>query len=423
MMNQKISLPIAILININIVIGSAFFINAPEITKKVGIYSPLVWFFVGIILLPLMFVFAFLSKEYPFAGGMYTYSSRALNKFWGFFSGWSYFIGTAAGNALVIHAFAKLITEHFYIIKALNCPPFFIDLFFILIFAFFNLFNLELLGKLQVFFTAIKIIPFVLIFISALFTFDTSSFNDLSSFSLSELTSSIPLVFFAFIGLEACCAIGHAIENSKKNTSKAIFISFAFIMLIYCLAQFLLTFTLSPDSLSLFDIVNKLPFSSFILDKLKSLLFIALLFSYLGGFYSMFYANNWTLFAMAKEKAIPFAFTMEKMNKFGTPKYALYFQTLLIISFLLITSNIEYLTSMSDFGVAITYLLSVLSFFIVRKNASAFYKMMGIFSFISCGFLLFICLQSLLATGFYFVIPFVLLISFGFIGFLIKNHF
>lgn len=427
MSSKKISLTLAILININIVVGSAFFINAPKIVQMGGGLSPLVWIFVGLLLLPLVFVLASLSKEYPYAGGMYSYTANSINRFWGFFSGWSYFIGTAAGNALVIHEFAKLISESFGIFRFLdsyNLPHFLVDLIFIVFFAFLNLFNLELLGKLQVLFTTLKAIPFILIIISAFWIFDISNFNAVSGEHFSGLVSTIPLVFFAFIGIEACCAIGHSIQNAKKNTARAIFISFAITVLVYTLAQLLLVGILASEkSESFFDIFYRLNLNPIILNFGKIILTISLLCSYLGGFYSMFYTNNWTLFAMAKERSVPFAQVAEKLNKFGTPIAALFFQTSLIIFFLSFTSSIEYLSAMSDFGVVITYGLSVVSFFILIRKKSIGYKLIGIAALLSCLILLAICFKSLLTIGISFLIPFLILILLGFIGFFFKKQF
>ena len=107
MTRNKISLFTVILININVIIGSGFFIGAQVISNKGGILAPFSWIVWGLIMLPLVLVLAKLARLYPHAGGLYVYAHKALNKFWAFVSGWGYFVGTIAGNAIVIHLFGK----------------------------------------------------------------------------------------------------------------------------------------------------------------------------------------------------------------------------------------------------------------------------------------------------------------------------
>ena len=108
MQNKKISLLTAILININIVIGSAFFLNASLIAQKSKGLATITWLLVGFILLPLILILTSLSKKFPVSGGIYEFNYSILGSFSGFISGWGQYIGTAAGNAVVLDAFVKL---------------------------------------------------------------------------------------------------------------------------------------------------------------------------------------------------------------------------------------------------------------------------------------------------------------------------
>ena len=107
-----IPLWVAIAININIVIGCAFFLSAPTLVNSLGIFAPFAWLMCGLILIPLIMVLAQLALTYPRAGGLYVYSTQSLGSFWGFVSGWGYFIGTSAANAAVIHAFSQALQKN-----------------------------------------------------------------------------------------------------------------------------------------------------------------------------------------------------------------------------------------------------------------------------------------------------------------------
>src|SRR5579862_8567610 len=139
----KIPVWVAILINANIVIGSAFFLHAQKISSATGLIAPIAWLLCGLMLFPLVIILAHLARTYPTAGGIYVYSQKQLGQFWGFVSGWGYFIGTIAANAAVLHAFStelqKLgLTQNFF---ATSGNTLYFDIFLVLIFTLLNLLN------------------------------------------------------------------------------------------------------------------------------------------------------------------------------------------------------------------------------------------------------------------------------------------
>ncbi len=421
MIKNKISLTTAILININIIVGSAFFIGAKDIAIKNGKFAPLTWILFGLTLLPLILVLSQLSKLYPHAGGLYVYSKKHLGDFWGFLSGWGYYIGSIAGNAIIIHKFSEKINVFFdgSILKTTNILA--MDIFFIAIFTMLNLLNINFLEKMQVAFTSLKAIPILAILLSSFFLF---SFNNVSATPMqySGFVDTVPLVLFAYFGFAACCSIGHQIENGKKNTSKAILISFFLIMLLYSLMQFSILgiFGASPSAPFL-GILPKLTSNNFLIFFGNKIIDFAIISSFLGGFYSMFYTNNWNLYAIANEKQILFSDKLVKLNKNKVPHIAIITQGILVIVFLLITQRASSLISMSDFGAIITYLLVTLSFLAIYKFKNIKNLFIGILSIISSLYLLFICTQNLLKDGIKFLLPFLIILGIGVILYKMRN--
>ena len=93
--NFKLSLPVAILINVNIMLGTGVFINTVELAKRAGALGFLSYLIVGILMLPLIASFATLMKIYP-QGGFYAFAQKELGPLAGFVSAWSYFIAKMA---------------------------------------------------------------------------------------------------------------------------------------------------------------------------------------------------------------------------------------------------------------------------------------------------------------------------------------
>src|SRR5271169_2910080 len=92
---HMLSLPTAILININIMLGVGIFINTAELAKRAGALGCLSYALVGILLLPLIICVAELVKLHP-SGGFYIFARREINPFFGFLSAWIYFTGKLA---------------------------------------------------------------------------------------------------------------------------------------------------------------------------------------------------------------------------------------------------------------------------------------------------------------------------------------
>lgn len=411
----KISFITAVLININIVIGAAFFLQAPLIMQQSGALAPLVWIAVGILLLPLVVALAQLAQHFPSEGGLYVYSKNLLGPLWGFISGWGYYLGTVAGNAVVLAAFRNQL-------EMLNVSsrylPISLDTLCILIFSVINIFNIEFMQPLQYGFTFFKAIPLLLVGVGGILFFSSSSaLSAVTTDQIIGATTSLPLVLFAYLGIEACCAIGHIINDGKKNAARVILYSFAIIVSIYACVQFFLGSIPGLDGNAPFNaIAFRIIQNPRLAQILSSIISFALLSSYLGGFYSMFYANNWNLHILAKEGTVPLARLLLKENKFGTPFACLMLQSGLIYAFLRIMPNLVMLTTMSDFGIIISYLLSTAAFF--KFASSTRQKLIALCATGSCFFLLYTCGFDLYFNGAHATIPFLCLFSIGITYFL-----
>jgi amino acid transporter len=239
MTHKTISPLLATIININIVVGGAFFLSSETVVQASGAYAPLVWLCVGLLLFPLMKVLATLSIRYPVSGGLYVYSAKLLSPFLGFLSGCGYFLGTAAGNALIIYSF-RMMLQMLFIPSLTPSQGLASDIFLILFFAFLNSKNIDFLGPLQTAFTVLKTVPFLVVIGGAFFLFKFSNIASLPIPNVFSFMQGIPLVLFAYIGIEACCSIGHVIKNGEKNTSRVLFISLAIIVALYSIIQYLI---------------------------------------------------------------------------------------------------------------------------------------------------------------------------------------
>lgn len=404
--NSKIPFWVAVLINTNIVIGSAFFLGAPQVSLLNGIFAPLAWIICGLLLLPLLIVLARLSRMYPTAGGLYIYSLKHLGKFWGFVSGWGYYVGTAAANALVLHALSEQLLN-FNVIKNFGINSVELDLLFVLIFTFLNLLNIEFLERIQIVLAIIKSIPMVLVLIALPFLFNINNLFSVTP-SFNGFIQTVPLALFAYIGIEACCAVADKIHDGQKNAARVILVSFALIIITYATLQTaILCITGASTVNPFFSIIPMLTKNQTVIALGNSVINFAMAASFLAGFYGMFYYNNWNLYAMGNENSILGSKYFIRVNKSQTPWVCVLVQSALVIAFLLITTNINYLMTMCDIGTTIAYFLSALSFLVIFKS------LWGYLAIASCGLLILINSERLFSAGFVYLMPFLVILGLG----------
>jgi amino acid transporter len=415
MSQMRIPVWVAILINANIVIGSAFFLSAGKISATNGILAPFAWVLCGLMLLPLVIVLARLSMHYPLSGGLYIYSKKCLGSTWGFISGWGYFIGTAAANAAVIHAFSKQVQKMDVIestLQTVHLAGIRLDVVLVLVFTIFNLLNVEFLERTQVIFAILKGIPLLIVLISLPFLFDINNFASVR-LNWSGFFETLPLVLFAYIGMEACCAVADKIENGHKNAARVILVSFSMIMIIYTILQLALLCIHGGKNVDAFlTIMPMLTSNQTAITWGNALIYIGLLSSFLAGFYGMFYYNNWNLYAMGKERSVIFSKYLTKVNKNDTPWVCVFVQSIIVMSFLLLIGKNYYRITIGDLATTIAYLLSVISYLVLYRS------WVGILALLSCVVLAGICANNLWRTGSYVVIPFfVAILLLGFVAY------
>ncbi len=418
MSSQKISFFIATLINVNVVVGSAFFLGAASIAQACGFWAPLAWLLCGLFLVPLIAALSYFARSYPEAGGLYWYSQKTLGSFWGFVSGWGYFIGTTAGNAAVLKAFSSYlctVPSMIPFVQILQGYGINIDVICVLIFALCSLCNITVLERLQICFSLLKTIPF-LVLLAGVFVLADFQAPQHIAFSLNALWGTIPSVLFAYIGIEACCAIIDKIKDPERNGFRVLIASFVAIVSLYAVFQACIVLIAPADGSNPFlSILPRLCGNSSLGIWGNGIVYAAITLSFLGGFYGMFYFNNWHLHALAQDGSLIGSSLLTRLNKQHAPWVCVILQAVLLIGLLLFTSHNEYLLTMSDFGVVIAYLLTAVAFLWRTKSIA------GVAALGSCGFLLYLCTHSLMASSLWNIVPFFGMLLLGFIGYVLEK--
>ncbi len=419
---QKLSLLMAILVNISAMFGVGIFINTIILAKRAGGLGFLSYFIIALLMMPLIISIGKLLVYYP-TGGFYSYAAYSLSPFYGFISSWSYFIGKLGSAALLIDVFSRIIKT---IIPALKIiPTFALYMTVIVFFTLLNMFNIKTNMSIIYTFVVMKFIPVIFAILSSLYVWQHWSLPS-ETLYWSKVPLTIPLVLYTFIGFEVACSISRTIKNPRKNTPKAIFYSFGLVVCITILYQLLFflplgTTLMSQDNyLEAFPSLISLVFpnQNIIARNIANLLHICTAAAALGGSYAMLFSNHWNLYTLAEYNHTFFSHLLTKMNRYHVPVICIIVEALVCIGYLVLTQgNQLLLQQISVFGCSIAYTLSIISLIRLQaSNQSPFgEKIITFLAFGSCIIFLSTCINNLLIDGPFGLFVYVLIIIAGMI--------
>src|SRR5436190_10664202 len=230
---QELSLFAAIIINLNIIIGSGVFINTAELAKRAGIFGALCYAVVGVLLFPLILSFVRLLQLYP-GGGFYSFCEQSLSPFVGFLSTWCYFTTKLSSATLTIHIFVTLMQKIFPVLSAYD--PFILDIGILCIVVAFNMLNIRTGSTIQGWLMLFKLFPLFFVIFSGLFFLQGSNLSSVHQI-WSGIPAAIPLVLHALLGFETACSISRNIKNPHINAPRAVLISYSIVIILYVLYQ------------------------------------------------------------------------------------------------------------------------------------------------------------------------------------------
>lgn len=425
-MNHKLSLPAAILININIMLGVGIFINTAELAKRSGALGFLNYGIIGLLLLPLIICVATLLRIHP-TGGFYAFGRREISPFFGFLSAWIYFTGKLASSAIMIHTSVLIIQSIIPTIASIN--PLIIDFCILGLFISLNMLNMKTGSAIQALFMALKASAILFAIFAGLFLFSGANFTA-PHLIWAGIPSSLPLVLYAAMGFEAACSLSSRIENAQRNAPLAIFISYSVVISIIVLYQ-LAFYGVLGDALGSFGSYREafpallqtlLPSNAVLANKVGGLFNLAIATSALGGSYGILFSNSWNLFAVAQNQHIIGASLFTKLNQHYIPFACVFAEGIVCGLYLLITQGAQVpLQQTSALAAVLTYTISVLALLVAKKNRPTLNvsRWIPILGLMSCGLLISACINGLIVKGIGALYGLVILIALGIVMFLI----
>lgn len=405
MSSHKISLWNAILININLMIGAGIYFMPPLMAGEAGNLSYLGWPLIGLLFLPIVLSVAQISCMLPGEGSFYRYAQQGIHQHAGFFSGWMYFLGYVSICAMQLMALHGELAQGVGISWiAQNSLLFFI--IFVGFLCALNMFNLRIIGKIQSYVTIFKLLPLIFIILLLPLLWNQSHMIP-ATHSWHQLSYTIPFALFGFWGFETCASLSHRIEGSSSNAAKAILIGFFATIFIYFTVHLSLIHIMGAKGLSTHGVsgfVNYLGITSPLIMKLiDTLITASILSAYINAIFGSLTANSFLLNAMAKANLLYPAHILGKTNKHEQPIYAVCLQGSLMILFCVLIGHKGSLAAISNIGMLITFILTLISLLILQTRAGSSRRWVTVLSFISCGVLMYFSFKEI--ESLYYLVP------------------
>ena len=220
-------------------IGAGVFMM-PSTLASFGGISLLGWVASSVGAFLLAKIFAHLSKMMPGSdGGPYAYSKTVLGDFAGFLVAWGYLISVWCTNAAITVSFISALSTFVPALATNSLLAVFTGLATIWILTWINTLGVLTSGKLQLITTILKVVPIFLVGIVGLFFIHWDNFlpfNASGTSTLSAITATTTLTFFAFLGIECATIPSGSVEHPEKTIARATLLGTLIATIVYILS-------------------------------------------------------------------------------------------------------------------------------------------------------------------------------------------
>jgi len=234
--------------------GSIFVLTGPAIGLA-GSSVILAFILNAIITLFTAMGYAELGSAMPEAGGGYLWVREGLRRPNAFISGWMAWLAHIIAGSLYAVGFGSFLAS---LLQMTNILP--IESLFgiipldkltavavVVVFTFINVKGASETGKVGTVITLVQLGAIISIIIAGLWVMSShpnnewqSNFSDFLPMGLSGLVAAMGLTFIAFEGYEIIVQTGEEVKNPKRNIPRAIFISLALVVIMYCIIAFVI---------------------------------------------------------------------------------------------------------------------------------------------------------------------------------------
>jgi basic amino acid/polyamine antiporter, APA family len=364
-------------------IGSGIFL-LPADLSKFGMGSLIAWGVTALGAFFLAILFSRLSLLVREGGGPYVYAKRGLGGFVGFQTVYNHWIAIWVGNLGLVLAMVAYLAMFF---PVLMITPFYgvmVAIGVIWLLTFVNISGVSSAGTLQVFTTAVKIIPILILIFAGIGYFHPEYIRahmDTLHLGLGNIgtnyvniASASSLTLWAFIGAESAVVPYEHVKNPKRNIPLATLLGTGLAAIIYIASSTVVMGMLSPQAL----VTSPAPFIAaaemMFGEWGKLIMAIGAVISCFGCINGWILVQGQVTMAAAKNNLFPRMFGLK--NKAGAPVLGLVVTAVLQTIILLVTLDqetkrqLQMLMLMASLAALVPYLYTTFATFTIVKRSA-----------------------------------------------------
>lgn len=378
MKEHKLSLFEAVLLNMNILIGSGILIGPGLITAVAGNAGFLAWPIVATIYLPLVIATAHLGRIFHQGGGFYAYAKESLGMFAGFVSALLYVIGYTFGVAM------ELLALHSTLLTYMNdnsifVNPILFNLVAVLCLIILNSLAIKVISRFLGSLTITKILPLIILIMLLPFIINWNF--SISMHELYSLPNALPLAMFSFFGFEYCGSLAPLIKNNKVNGPRATFLAFLITAFLYTAFHFGLLCLMSSTTLASLGASGGSAYAQYLnlnipylKEFLQFLIPIASVLAIFATCAGLLNANVLLMKSLADEKLFLGWPWVRKVNNNQRPWVALLIEALLVLCITTpqlfggTAADIDTIAKICILSVLMSFILPLISLMIIQSK-------------------------------------------------------
>ncbi|MGE5637789.1 MAG: amino acid permease [Chloroflexota bacterium] len=388
-LERKLSLFDVTNLVVGAIIGADIYVASSFGAASLGPFSLVVWVIAGLMAMVIALCFAQCAALVPEVGGPYAYAKQAWGSFIGFIVGWSLWFAELISLAVFPLAFNQYLAFFFPILLNNLILKSLVIILFVVFLASINIFGIRAAGKTNDVLTIAKLAPLVFFSIAGIAwialnpSVAQTNYSPILPSSLSNLGPILVLIFWAYAGFEISTIPSSEVSEPEKTIPKAIVLGLLIVISFYLTTNIILFGVrnwklLGTDTAPLASATTSI-FSSFAGLALIGALIVGIgaLVSVTGSDESGALGTSRLGYALGIDGLFPKLFA--KIHpKYKTPYMSIIIQSMIAaIAALIPGSSLRLLIAVSVFFMAIAYLATSTSIFVLRQKRISQFQIKG----------------------------------------------
>jgi amino acid transporter, AAT family len=370
------------LMSLGAAIGVGLFLGSAGAIKTAGPAVLITYALGGLFIFFMMRALGEIATDHPVAGSFSRYAQQVLGPLAGFLTGWNYWF------LWIVTCMAEITAAGIYMqLWFPDSPKWMWALFALVLMTVVNLIAAKAFGELEFWFAMIKIVAIILMIILGLALILFGLGNDGIAIGFSNLwthdgfmpngfsgvIAALPIVMFAYLGVEMIGVTAGEAKNPKKVIPKAINTVLIRILIFYIGALTVIMAIYPWDQISEANSPFVMMFENVGIRYAAGIINFVVLTAALSSCNSGIFSTGRMLFNLSHQNQAPKVFG--KVGKTGVPTNAILLSAAVLLIGVVLNYFVDekvftYITSVSTFGAVFTWVIILVTQIKFRKGLS-----------------------------------------------------